>query len=186
MIGQRLFPTLAALGAIIVAQTASAQDAVCLSEQEVVSLVAFALPTVMDSTIKTCRPQLSPQGYFSAQGSALIARLASNKPATWPSAKSAFLKLGGTKDTATRDLIAKLPDSALQPFAEGIVAQLVTSRIKPDSCVAIERGVRLIAPLPPQTTAELIAFVIVLTDKSGAGNVGPSKKANLPFCTMRS
>ena len=181
MIGQRLFSSLAALSAITVGQAASAQDAACLSEQEVVSLVGFALPTVMDSTIKTCRPQLSPQGYFSAQGAALVARLAANKPTTWPGAKAAFLKLGGTKDAPTRDLIAKLPDTALQPFAESIVAQMVTTRIKPDRCVAIERGVRLIAPLSPQNAAELIAFVIVLTDKAR-----PDKKANLPICAARS
>jgi hypothetical protein len=181
MIGPRLLQSLAALAALASGQCALAQDAACLSEQEVVSLVSFALPTVMDSTIKTCGPQLSPQGYFGGQGPALVARFAANKAASWPGAKAAFLKLAAKQDSGTRDMIAKLPDSALQPFAEGIVAQLVTSKIKPDRCKVIERGVSLIAPLPPQNTAELIAFVIVLADKAGA-----DKGSKLPICPARS
>ncbi|WP_295526872.1 hypothetical protein [Novosphingobium sp. Chol11] len=181
MIAKRLLPSFAALAALAAGQCALAQDAACLSEQEVVSLVSFALPTVMESTIKTCRPQLSPQGYFGGQGPALVARFAAGKPANWPGAKAAFLKLGASKDAETRDVIAKLPDSALQPFAEGLVAQLVASKIKPDRCKAIERGVSLIAPLPPQNTAELIAFVIVLADKAGA-----DKASKFSICPSRS
>jgi hypothetical protein len=181
MIEQRLFSSLAALAALGCGQSGMAQSVPCLSEQEVVSLVGFSLPTVVDSTIKTCQPRLSSQGYFGTQGAALVARFAANKPATWPSAKAAFIKLGASKDPATRDMIAKLPDSALQPFAEGIVAQLVASKIKPDRCAVIERGVSLVAPLPPQNTAELIAFVIVLADKAGA-----DKASKFPICPARS
>ncbi len=177
----RLLSGLAAIAALAAGQCANAQDAACLSEQEVVSLVGYALPAVVDSTIKTCQPQLSPQGYFAVEGPALVARFAANKPASWPGARAAFLKLGTSRDAATRDMLAKLPDSALQPFAEGIVAQLVTSRIKPDRCKAIERGVSLIAPLPAKSTAELIAFVVVLADKAGA-----DKASKLPICPARS
>jgi hypothetical protein len=73
-----------------------------------------------------------------------------------------------------------LPDSALQPFAEGMVAQLVQDGIKPGQCVAIERATRLLAPLPPENTSELISFVITLADKPK-----PGKKASLPICTTR-
>jgi len=181
MNGQRVLSSLAALAALASGQSALAQDAACLSEQEVVNLIGYALPTVVESTIKTCQPRLSPQGYFGTQGAGLVLRFSANKPANWPGARAAFLKLGASKDPATRDMIAKLPDSALQPFAEGIVAQLVTSKIKPDRCAVIERGVSLVAPLPPQNTAELIAFVVVLADKGGL-----DKKSALPLCPARS
>ena len=54
------------------AEVVAAQEPACLSEREVTSLVTYALPVVMDSAIKTCRPTLSPQGYFATQGSGLV------------------------------------------------------------------------------------------------------------------
>lgn len=171
-----------ALTALAVGETAAAQGSDCLTEREVGSLVTYALPVVMDSAIKTCRPQLSPQGYFATQGPSLVLRYAARKSPAWPDAKAALLKLGGN-DAKMKDMIASLSDEALQPFAEGLVAQVVTKGIKPGQCVAIERATRLLSPLPPENTAELLTFVIVLAEKPKLrGAVGAPRKADLPIC----
>jgi hypothetical protein len=166
-------------------QAAAAQDAACLSEHEVTSLVTYALPVVMGSAIKTCGPQLSSQGYFATQGPALVQRYAARKPSAWPEAKAALLKIGG-KDKKMNDMVAGLSDEALQPFAEGMVAQLVAKGIKPGQCVAIERGARLLSPLPPENTAELLSFVIVLATRPKAGApAGAERKSDLPICPAK-
>lgn len=172
----------AALAGLGTAEVAAAQGPACLSEQEVTSLVTYALPVVMNSTMKTCSPQLSPQGYFATQGSGLVQRYAARKSAAWPQAKAALIKLGGNDDKM-KDIVANLSDEALQPFAEGIVSAMVTRGIKPGQCKAIERGVRLLSPLPPENTAELVTFILVLADKPKVrGAVGANKKSNLPIC----
>ncbi len=168
----------AALVSLGTAEVAAAQDPSCLSEREVTSLVTYALPVVMNSTMKTCSPQLSPQGYFATQGSSLVQRYAVRKSAAWPEAKAALIKLGGSDDKM-KDVVANLSDEALQPFAEGIVSAMVAKGIKPGQCKAIERGVRLLSPLPPENTAELVTFILVLADKPKPGS---TKKSDLPIC----
>ncbi|WP_225206201.1 hypothetical protein [Novosphingobium huizhouense] len=166
---------LVALAALGTAEVASAQD--CLTQPELNGMVTFALPVVMDGAIKACRPSLSPQGYFATEGQALVQRYASRKQGAWPTAKAAILKIGDSRDAKMKDMVANLPDSALQPFAEGMVAQMVTEGIKPDQCVAIERATRLLSPLPPENTAELLTFIVGLADRPKAG-----KKATLNLC----
>lgn len=171
-----------ALASLGLAEVAAAQDQACLSEREVTSLVSYALPVVMDSAMKTCRPTLSPQGYFATQGPGLVQRYAARKGAAWPEAKAALFKLGGN-DAKMKDLVATLSDEALQPFAEGIVAAMVTKGIKPGQCKAIERATRLLSPLPPENTAEIVTFILVIADKPKVrGAVGASKKSDLPIC----
>lgn len=171
-----------ALTSLGAAQAAAAQAPACLSEREVTSLVTYALPMVMNSAMKTCSPQLSPQGYFATQGPTLVQRYAARKSAAWPEAKAALIKLGGN-DAKMKDLVANLSDEALQPFAEGIISAMVTRGIKPGQCKAIERGVRLLAPLPPENTAELVTFVLVLADKPKVrAAVGASNTSDLPIC----
>ncbi len=172
----------AALAALMFGEVAAAQNADCLSEREVTNLVSYALPVVMDSAIKTCRPQLATDGYFATQGASLVQRYAARKSTAWPDAKAALLKLGG-KDDKMKDMVANLSDEALQPFADGLVAQLIAKGIKPGQCKSIERATRLLSPLPPENTAELLTFVIVLAEKPKVrGAVGAPRKADLPIC----
>ncbi|MCC6941427.1 hypothetical protein [Novosphingobium sp.] len=149
----------------------------CLSEAEVGGLVGYALPYVIDGAMKACKPHLSPTGFFATRGSAFAGQYAARKDVNWPVAKNAFLKLGGTKDASISSTLRALPDSALQPFVEAMVSELVGGEIKPGQCTAIERGVRILSPLPAENTAELITFVVVLADKPKNG-----KPASLPIC----
>ena len=172
----------AALASLGMAELAAAQEPACLTEREVTSLVTYALPVVMDSTMKACRPQLSPQGYFATQGSTLVQRYAARKSTAWPEARAALVKLGGN-DAKMKDIVSSLSDEALQPFAEGMVSAIVTKGIKPSQCKAIERATRLLSPLPPENTAELVTFVLVIADKPKVrGAVGATRKSDLPIC----
>ena len=138
----------------------------------------------MDSTIKACKPQLSAEGYFATQGSSLVQRYAARKGSAWPEAKSALLKLGG-KDDKMKDMVANLSDEALQPFADGIVSQMIAKAIKPGQCKSLERATRLLSPLPPENTAELLTFVLVLADKPKARSaVGAARKSDFPICPV--
>lgn len=170
----RIIAALAAFGAVLQAQAAAQA---CVTERELTSLVTFALPGLMDSTIKTCQPHLAANGFFATQGPTLLTRYAGGRNAAWPVAKAAMMKLGGDKDVQTMDMVRSLPDQALQPFAEAMIAQVVSKNIKSDQCVAIERGARLLAPLPPENTAELITFIVSIVDKPK-----PGKKADLSLC----
>jgi len=174
----RIVLAIAALGAVFQSQVAAAQS--CLTERELNGLVTFALPGLMDSTIRTCRPHLAPGGYFATQGPALLGRYAAGKDAAWPVARGALMKIGTDKDAQTMDMVRKLPDNALQPFAEAMIAEMVAGKVKADQCVAIERGARLLAPLPPENTAELITFIVSLVDKPK-----PGKKADLSLCPAK-
>lgn len=149
----------------------------CLTETEVSGLVGYALPSVINGTMKACKPHLSPTGFFATRGTAFAGQYSARKDANWPIAKNAFLKLGGSKDASINETLKALPDTALQPFVEAMVSELVGGEIKPSQCTAIERGVRILSPLPAESTAELITFVVVLADKPKNG-----KPASLPIC----
>lgn len=167
---------MAAAACVALFQVQAAQAQQCLTEREMSGLAAFALPSVMSGTMKTCRPHLAAGGFFAAEGESLLQRYAAGKAAAWPAARAAFLKLGG-KQGDMQDTIARLPDEALQPFAEAIVADMVGTSIKPAQCGTIERAARLLAPLPPENTAQLIAFIVAAVNKPK-----PGKKADIPIC----
>lgn len=182
MLPQTVF-ALGAVAALLQGQLAHAATNMdgCLSEAEVGGLVGYALPSVIDGAMKACKPHLSPSGFFATRGSAFAGQYAERKDANWPVAKNAFLKLGGAKDAKLNDTLKALPDSALQPFVEAMVSEMVGGEIKPGQCTAIERGVRILSPLPAENTAELITFVVVLADKPKNG-----KPSSLPICKVAS
>lgn len=179
MILSRKVLVLATIAALAQGQLAHAAANIdgCLSEAEVTGLVGYALPSVIDGAMKACKPHLSSSGFFATRGSAFAGQYAARRNANWPVAKNAFLKLGGTKDAKLNDTLKALPDNALQPFVEAMVSEMVGGEIKPDQCTAIERGVRILSPLPAENTAELITFVVVLADKPKNG-----KPSSLPIC----
>ena len=179
MVSSRILFGALAGAALMQAQMAQAAtaSAPCLSESEVTALVGYALPSVIDGTMKSCKPHLSANGYFATRGSEFLNRYSARKDQNWPMAKSAFLKLGSSKDTKMAEMMQNLPDNAVQPFVEAMVSELVSGEIKADQCTAIERGVRILAPLPPENTAELVTFILTVADKPK-----PVKASSFPIC----
>ena len=141
---------------------AAAKATPCLTEPEVRALAPFAMPSALDGLIKNCSTHVGDAGFMTRSGSALVAGYAANKNAAWPMARKAFFRLGGDKDKDSAEMMAKLPDSALQPFVEGMIGGMVGAKLKPEQCRVADKMMRLLAPLPPENMVELLGTVVEL------------------------
>ena len=141
---------------------AAAKATPCLTEPEVRALATFAMPSALDGLIKNCSTHVGNTGFMTRSGAALVAGYAANKNAAWPMARKAFFRLGSDRDKESVEMIARLPDEALQPFVEGMIGGMIGSKIKPEQCRVADKMMRLLAPLPPQNMVELLGTVIEL------------------------
>ena len=167
-----------ALVAAVVALPAQsvAAEAQCMSPAEVRALATFAMPSVLTGLIDHCSPEVGATGFMTTQGRDLIASYATHKDAAWPTARKAFFRLAGSKSGSdeTADMLAKMPDAALQPFVEGMIGGMIGSKLKPGQCAIADKVMRLLAPLPPENTSELLGTILELAEsdkKSGPGGL---------------
>ena len=161
------------------AQAAAAQ-AECLSSAEVRALTTFAMPSVLTGLIDHCAPEVGTGGYMTTQGRNLVSSYAANKGSAWPTARKAFFRLAGTKSGSSdaTDMMAKMPDAALQPFVEGMIGGMIGAKLKPGQCVIADKMMRLLAPLPPENTSELLGTILELAGsdkKTGPGGLAICK-----------
>jgi len=159
---------------------AQAAQASCLTAGEVRALTTFAMPSAMTGLIDSCAPQVGANSFMATQGGGLVSAYGARKDAAWPTARKAFFRLAASgKDGSQEatDALAKMPDAALQPFVEGMIGGMIGAKLKPGQCVIADKLMRLLAPLPPENTAELIGtiFELASADKKG----GP---AGLAIC----
>lgn len=152
----------AALVALVAGQTAMAQAAPCITPAELRGLVRYTLPVAMGAVIKACKPNLAPGSYLNTDGAGLIAQYAAGKDAAWPVAKSAVFKLYADNGKKLPEIVKGLPDSALQPMADGIIAKAVIEKLPTSTCVPFEHMTQLLAPLPPDNMIEMISYVVTL------------------------
>lgn len=153
-----LFRTAAVLALLSAGSAQAAQAPSCVTRAEMRGLVAYFLPTVVNSTITTCSQHLSGDTYLVSRAPTLVTTLDKGKDAAWPSARSAFLKIGGKgKDAA---MIEKLPDDLLRPLIETIITTELLPGIKPGQCADIDRIARTMEPLPADNTVDLVAEVL--------------------------
>jgi hypothetical protein len=151
---------------------AKAAEPPCLSAAEFTSLAEYALPSVLSGTTQRCSTTLAPDAYLRRSGAQLIQRYAQRKPAAWPGAKAAFLKLSTTTNADANRLISTMPDATLQQMLDSLMEGLVSQHVPLERCETIDRVIGLLAPLPPGNTAELIALAVGLGAKSGRAKVG--------------
>lgn len=170
---------LAALAVAAVAcQPALAQSAqtACISPKQAEALMGYALPSVISGTSKRCAGALSQQSFLKANGAALASRYAERKNANWPAAKDAFLTLSNGKDDASK-VLRQLPDSSLREMIDVILEGMIAQEIPVSDCGKIDSFVRLLAPLPPENTAELLALTM-----STVGGSKPAKPGAMTIC----
>ncbi len=174
---KRITPIIAALTAVALPTAAIAQgNGACLTPNEAQSLLSVALPDIVTSMVEKCGPTLPASAYLNRSSTDLIARYRTSANASWPAAKRAIGKLAGG-DTG---MLASLPDEALKGFFTAGISTAVAKDIKPDSCSSIDRGIKALAPLPPENTADLIGLLIEMDSKrKGAGGKG---KAPFNIC----
>ncbi|MFA7586950.1 MAG: hypothetical protein WCY11_12275, partial [Novosphingobium sp.] len=151
---------------------AHAAAAPCLTPGEFSALSSYALPSVITGTAQRCGASLPSQAYLKANGSQLAARYAGLRQSAWPGARAALVKVAPAINPEAATLMAKLPDETLQQIADAWVESLVAQQLPVERCASVDRLVRLLAPLPPENTAELVALAVGLGAKAGVGRVG--------------
>jgi len=159
------------LAALPIAAVAAAPP--CLTPSEFTALSNYALPSVINGTTERCATVLPAGAWLKRNGAQLAERYAAGKAAAWPAAKTAFLKLassGGGNDAT--GLMKTLPDNSQQQIADAFIAGLVGQRLPAERCSVIDRLISLVAPLPRENTAELIAVMAGLAAKTGRARVG--------------
>jgi len=161
----------AAIGGSPAAQAAAAAPA-CLTPREFTALSTYALPSVISGTSRTCAPLLPAEAYLPRHGTELAQRYAAGKSRVWPEAKAAFIKMSAAGNPETAQLFLSMPDDSLQQVADAAMSGIVSGKIKPASCATIDRVVGLLAPLPAENTAELIAVLVGLGSKAEQPRVG--------------
>lgn len=151
---------------------ANATQTACLTQAEFSSLAGYALPSVISGTSKRCEASLADDAFLRASGSQLVERYASRKEAAWPGAKAAFIKLSESREDETVAIFRKMPDSTLQEVVDIMLEGMIGQEIPLEKCDTIDSFLRLLAPLPPENTADLIGLTVGLVSKGKEGKVG--------------
>ena len=170
----RLAASALALGALTLGPIAAqAAEPPCLTPAEFTAVSSYALPSIITGTAERCAASLPADAWLKRNGSQLAARYGQARPAVWPRAKAAFLKLGtGSTSVETGNLLKTLPDSTLQPMLDALISGMVGQQLPAERCGVIDRLVQLLSPLPPENTAELIAVAAGLGARTGRAKFG--------------
>lgn len=163
---------LAAAALLALPQVAAAAEPPCLTPRELSSLSAFALPSVINGTAHTCSAVLPANAWLPRNGASLAERYSAARTNAWPEAKTAFIKISTAKNPETATIFQTLPDDSLRQIADAAFAGIVSGKVKPANCATIDRMAALLAPLPPENTAELISMLIGLATKGDKPQLG--------------
>jgi Alphavirus glycoprotein J len=154
----------------VAAHAAQATQSACVTPGEFSALAGYALPSVISGTTQRCSAALGANSFLPRNGRELAARYAERKAESWPTAKAVFLKMGNA-NSETGKMMQGLPDNTLQTMVDAVMEGMISQEIPLDKCDTIDRFARLLAPLPPANTADLIALAVELAGK-GQGKVG--------------
>jgi len=151
---------------------AAAAEPTCLTAPEFTALATYSLPSVITGTVQRCSPMLPSDAFLPTQGAGLAMRYAGAKDAAWPAAKAAFLKLTGAN--LGSGLMKGMSETSMQEIVDTAIAAKVTDALPAERCGTVNRLVQLLAPLPPESTAGVIALAVGLGTSSGR-KIGPIK-----------
>ncbi|MBW8783148.1 MAG: hypothetical protein JF593_00665 [Novosphingobium sp.] len=168
----RLLITLAATAVAALPALTQAAEPPCLTTTEFTSLATYALPSLISGVGQRCATTLPTSAFLRHDGPQLASRYAAARPGAWPAAKAALIKLAPASKEDIAGAIRSMPDDALQQIADTMITSAISDKIPTDRCASIDRAVQLLAPLPPENTAGLIALAIGLEARSGHGKLG--------------
>lgn len=157
---------------LAVPQVAAAAQPPCLTPGEVAALSTYALPSAIDSATRTCAASLPGEAWLTRHGRELAGRYTAGKDRSWPAARAAFLRMSTVTNPDAAILFASMPDENLKPLADAALAGIVSAKLKPQSCPTVNRVLSLLAPLPAENTAELIALAVGLGSKADEARLG--------------
>lgn len=167
----RIIAPALAFAALAGAQAAQAQQQACVAPADLGDAVTYAMPIAFDAARTACANRLAKDGFMATGGEDFIATFCNGQDKAWPGAfrlLKTFMadgnKANGGSDADMTALLSALPEEALRPFVDGMVGQMIAGEIKGDACGKIERGLELIAPLPPENVGGLFAFIAEMAD----------------------
>jgi len=169
---------LAACLLVLVPGMVRAAEPVCLAPHEFTQLATYALPNALSATAQRCSASLPADAFLKTGGPEMIGRYAAGKPAAWPGAKAVFLKVTESQQGDMVALLRNLPDPQLQQLVDAFIQGLVAEKIPPERCSGIDRMLRLLSPLPAQSTADIIGLAIGLGSQTGQARIGKIRICN--------
>jgi len=125
----------------------------------------YALPHLLSGLRATCGPKLAPSGYLARNGESLQARFAQGADAAWPAARVALMQFGSQDKSGMAKMMDQMPDSALKPFVDATISAMVATKLRVENCADVERGLELLAPLPPENIAGLVGFFVEMAER---------------------
>jgi len=151
---------------------ALAAEPPCLTPAEFTAVSSYAMPAIIDGTVQRCGATLSSDSFLRRHGPELELRYAALKPRAWPGAKAAFLKVSASTGGDMANMLRSMPDTSLQPMLDAFVAGAVSQQLPLQRCGTVNRVIELLSPLPPESTAELIALATGLGAQAGRARIG--------------
>ena len=151
---------------------AAADGPPCLTPKEATAIAAYSMPSAIIGTTQRCNATLGKQSWLALNGEALSKRYAERKSAVWPEAKSALIKMVSTSKDAIAETIKSLPDDTIRQLADSMISAAVADKVQVGRCQMIDRFLSLVAPLPPENTAELVALTLGIVAHADAPRIG--------------
>ncbi len=148
---------------IAFAQAAKTQ---CIKEADLSDAIVYAMPSLFAAFRTKCIATLPKDGFTRVKGDAFASSFTTLQDQTWPGAQRVLLVFAsaGSGKSGTNDqmvtLMKSLPGEAVRPFIDAIIEQKIAEEIQVSRCADIERGVSLLAPLPPQNIGGLLSFIM--------------------------
>jgi hypothetical protein len=141
----------AALACLSLPAAAIAQDQRCVSRAESQAVVAHLMPNLLRSVSQKCAAFAGRDSFLQNGASDLSDRVQPLSRQSWPAAKRALERQGGTA----------LPDNeALLNFGREAIANGVASGLDRNECQMVDSLLEQLAPLPPRNLANVFALFL--------------------------
>jgi hypothetical protein len=156
---RRIIAASVCIGAVLQAQAASALTLpVCLERKQAETLVAFALPVLIDGVGTKCRASLPANAPLA--GSSPGARYRADANAAWPAAQA-------TLDRVASNLIPDfMTEEVKRTVIEQAVAAALVEKVAVQDCVTIDQALTALAPLPGRNIAQAVVIAYDLFSRS--------------------
>ena len=152
--------TLAIAILLAVPQPVSASPPPCVTQAELADMALYYLPPLHRTVADKCRPTLPADAYLLTGATTYVERVSAERDARWPGARRAFMKIVGT-----RELPKEVTDEALRSLSDVMLTAGLAADIKTEHCATIDEFAELLAPLPAENLAKLVALTAALAMK---------------------
>lgn len=151
---------LLAIAAALAAQPAPVSPPQCIPQADVADMALYYLPAFYRTVAEKCRAALPADAYLLTGATPYFDRIAAERDSRWPGARRAFVRIMGTGD-----LPREVTDESLRSLSDAILAAKLSADLKTEHCSTIDEYAELLAPLPPENMAKLVALTAALATK---------------------